>query len=126
MLGLKGGGHGTLEKIWNDLQQITQINFYALAVAFSVLVVIVGSKMLSKKIPGALIAVIGAIVLSWALDLKVHMHVLGDVPGGLPHIGLPNVEWSWDLIGKLVPSAFAMFVVILAQSQCHSLKHKNN
>ena len=120
MLGLKGGGHGTLEKIWNDLQQITQINVYALAVAFSVLVVIVGSKMLSKKIPGALIAVIGAIVLSWALDLKVHMHVLGDVPGGLPHIGLPDVEWSWDLIGKLVPTAFAMFVVILAQSAATS------
>ncbi len=26
MLGLKGGGHGTLEKIWNDLQQVEQVN----------------------------------------------------------------------------------------------------
>ena len=120
MLGLKGGGHGTLQKIWNDIQQIEQINFYALAVALSVLVVIVGSKKVSKKIPGALIAVIGAIVLSWALDLKEHVHVLGSVPSGLPHIGLPEVKWSWDLIGKLVPTAFAMFVVILAQSAATS------
>ena len=44
MLGLKGGGHGTLEKIWDDLQQIEQVNFYALAVALSVLVVIVGRR----------------------------------------------------------------------------------
>jgi MFS superfamily sulfate permease-like transporter len=120
MLGLQGGGHGTLAKIWNDLQQIGQVNFYALTVALSVLLVIVGSKRLSEKIPGALITVVGAIVVSWALDLKAHMHVLRDVPSGLPHIGLPAVQWSMDLIRKLGPIAFAMFVVILAQSAATS------
>ena len=82
--------------------------------------VIVGAKRISKKIPGALIAVIGAIALSWALDLGRHVPVLGAVPSGLPHIGLPQVEWSWDLIQGLVPTAFAMFVVILAQSAATS------
>ena len=101
MLGLKGGGHGTLQKIWNDIQQIDQVNLYALGTALAVLVVIVGSKKLSKKIPGALIAVIGAIIASWALNLGEHVHVLGAVPSGLPHIGLPEVKWSWELIGKL-------------------------
>jgi high affinity sulfate transporter 1 len=120
MLGLQGGGRGTLQKIWNDFQQIEQVNFYALTIALSVVVVIVGSKKVSKKIPGALIAVIGAIVAGWALDLKTHVHVLGAVPSGLPHIGLPEVKWSWELIGKLVPTAFAMFVVILAQSAATS------
>ncbi len=120
MLGLKGGGHGTLEKIWNDIQQIDQVNPVALAIALSVLVVLVGSKKVSKKIPGALIAVIGAIVVSRALDLKTHVHVLGAVPGGLPHIGLPQIQWKWELIEKLVPTAFAMFIVILAQSAATS------
>jgi len=120
MLGLRGGGHGTPQKIWNDIQQIWQVNFYALAIALTVLVVIVGSKSLSKKIPGALIAVIGAIAASWALGLGQQVHVLGAVPSGLPHIGLPDVNWSWDLIGRLVPTAFAMFVVILAQSAATS------
>jgi MFS superfamily sulfate permease-like transporter len=120
MLGLKGGGHGTLGNIWADLQQIDEVNFYALAIAIAVLVVIVGAKRISKKIPGALIAVVGAIALSWALDLGRHIHVLGAVPSGLPHIGLPQVAWSSELIGKLVPTAFAMFVVILAQSAATS------
>jgi len=120
MLGLKGGGHGTLGKIWTDIQQIDQVNAYALGIALAVLAVSIGSKMISKKIPGALIAVIGAIVASWALDLKAHVHVLGSVPSGLPHIGIPEVKWSWELIGKLVPTAFAMFVVILAQSAATS------
>jgi SulP family sulfate permease len=120
MLGLKGGGHGTPGKIWSDLQQLEQVNFHALAIAVAVLVVIVGSKRVSRKIPGALIAVIGAIALSWALDLGRMVHVLGSVPSGLPHIGLPQVPWSLELIGKLVPTAFAMFVVILAQSAATS------
>ncbi len=120
MLGLKGGGHGTVEKIWNDIRQLEDVNFYALATSLSVLVVIVAAKKVSKKIPGALIAVIGAIFVSWALGLKAHMHVLGTVPSGLPHIALPDIQWSWNLVQKLVPIAFAMFVVILAQSAATS------
>jgi high affinity sulfate transporter 1 len=120
MLGIEGGGHGTLGKIWTDLQQLRQINGYALATAVTVLVVILGAKRISGKIPGALIAVVGAICLSWALDLGQHLQVLGTVPGGLPQIALPQVAWSWALINQLVPTAFAMFVVILAQSAATS------
>ena len=99
MLGLKGGGHGTLDKIWTDIQQIEQVNYYALATALSVLVVLIGSKKISNKIPGGLIAVIGAIVVSWAIDLGQYVHVLGTVPSGLPHLGLPQVDWSMELFG---------------------------
>ena len=121
MLGLEAHGHGTLGKILANLQQIGETNFYALGIAAAVLALIVGLKKVSPKIPGALIAVIGAMVVSWALDLKSHgVHVLGAIPSGLPSIGLPHVDWSWDLIQKLLPIAFAMFVVILAQSAATS------
>jgi len=120
MLGLESGGHGTLSKMWNGFRQVSQVNAYAAAIALSVLVVIVGAKRVSKRIPGALIAVIGAIVLSSALDLGKYVRVLGSVPSGLPRIGLPRVTWSWNLIGILVPTAFSMFVVILAQSAATS------
>ncbi|HRD88191.1 MAG TPA: SulP family inorganic anion transporter [Accumulibacter sp.] len=121
MLGLEAGGHGTIGKVIADLQHIGETNFYALAVAIAVLVLIVGLKKISHKIPGALLAVIGALVVSWAMDLEAHgVHVLGTIPSGLPTIGLPHVDWSWDLIQKLLPIAFAMFVVILAQSAATS------
>jgi high affinity sulfate transporter 1 len=120
MLGLHGGGHGTLVKIWNDFRQISQVNAYAAAIALSVLLVIVGARRVSRKIPGALIAVIGAIALSRALDLGKHLPLLGMVPSGLPHIGLPLMTWHWDLMAKLAPTAFSMFVVILAQSAATS------
>ena len=121
MLGLEGSGHGTLGKIVADLQHIGETNFYALAVAAAVLGMILGLKKLSPKIPGSLLAVIGAMVVSWAMDLQSHgVHVLGAIPSGLPTLGLPHVDWSWDLIQKLLPVAFAMFVVILAQSAATS------
>src|SRR5208283_4057679 len=120
MLGLKGGGHGTLGQFWTNLQQLGQANRYELTIALSVLAVIVGLKMVSKKIPGALIAAIGALVVSWALGLDKQVHVIGTVPSGLPHLGLPAVEWSWPLIARLIPTAFALFVVILAQSAATS------
>jgi SulP family sulfate permease len=121
MLGLEAYGHGTLGKIAADLQHVDETNFYALGIAVAVLVLIVGLKRISHKIPGALIAVIGALIVSWALDLKSHgVQVLGAIPSGLPGIGFPQVNWSWDLIQKLLPIAFAMFVVILAQSAATS------
>jgi len=120
MLGLEGGGHPTLVRMWNDLGQIDQVNFYALTLALCVIVVIAATKWFSEKIPGALIAVIGAIAPSWALGLDKHVHILGTVPNGLPHIGLPPIPLRWDLIEKLAPTAFSMFVVILAQSAATS------
>ncbi|MGW8313578.1 MAG: SulP family inorganic anion transporter [Desulfuromonadales bacterium] len=120
MLGLKGGRHGPFFQVWSDLQQIDQVNGYALAVSLSVLVVIIGSKKISKKIPGALIAVVSATAISWALDFGQHLPVLGVIPSGLPRIRIPDIEWQLDLINKLVPTAFAMFVVILAQSAATS------
>jgi len=116
MLGLKGGGHGTLGKLWNNLQQLGQVNRYELTIALTVLVVIVGLKKVSNKIPGALIAAIGALVASWAFGLDKQVHVIGAVPSGLPLLGLPEVDWNWQVITTLIPTAFAMFVVILAQS----------
>lgn len=121
MLGLPGGGHGTVRKLITAQQQIGQTNVTTLMVSAAVLVVIVGSRMISKKIPGALIAVIGAIVVSWALKLESSgVSVLGAIPSGLPRIGLPSVALNWAVAQDLLPTAFVMFVVILAQSAATS------
>jgi MFS superfamily sulfate permease-like transporter len=121
MLDLPIGERGTINKLVSTLRDIGQTNFTSLMVAVSVLVVIIGSRKISKKIPGALIAVIGAIFASWALNLESYgVHVLGAVPSGLPEIGLPDVAIDIKLIEKLAPTAFAMFVVILAQSAATS------
>jgi sulfate permease, SulP family len=121
LLGIEGGGHGTVATLTHVMQNVNQISGTALAVAAAVLVLIVGCRRISGRIPGPLIAVIGAIIVSWALDLQSFgVSVLGAIPSGLPEVGLPSVDWSWNLISKLLPTAFSIFVVILAQSAATS------
>jgi high affinity sulfate transporter 1 len=119
MLGVAGGTGRTLQKFWQTLKEIPQTSVATLAVALGVLAVILGAKMISKKIPGALIAVIGAIALSYAFDWSAHgIAVLGTVPSGLPKFGIPDVTWSQ--VTKLLGTSFSIFLVILAQSAATS------
>ncbi|WP_291982772.1 SulP family inorganic anion transporter [Candidatus Accumulibacter sp. ACC005] len=120
LLGLPRISNHPLAQIVHDAQSIGQTNPYALAMALAVLAVILGSKKVSEKIPGGLVAVIGAIAVSWALGIDAHLATLGAVPSGLPTLGLPQVDWSWPLLWKLAPIALACFVVILSQSAATS------
>jgi MFS superfamily sulfate permease-like transporter len=64
---------------------------------------------------------VGAILASWAFNLQAYgVPVLGPVPSGLPRLGLPHVPWSLGLVERLLPTAIAMMVVILAQSAATS------
>jgi sulfate permease, SulP family len=129
MLGLPGGGHGMVSKLSTDIRQIGETNLASMAISMVVLIVVVGSRKVSKIIPGALIAVVGAIVASWALNLRSYgVDLVGAVPSGLPKIRLPENIGNWDLILGLMPTAFAMFVVIVAQSaataRAYATSHK--
>jgi high affinity sulfate transporter 1 len=120
MFGVASGTGGTVRKFLGTLGNLGDTSVATLAVSLSVIIiVIVGGRLISHKFPGALIAVIGSIVVSWGWNLVSHgVSTLGAVPGGLPGFGLPDV--SWGQVWPLVTTAFAMFVVILAQSAATS------
>ena len=119
MLGVPGGSTGgTVEKFIGTLGQISQTSLTTLAVSLSVLGVIAILKVIDRRVPGALIAVIGAIWASSAFDLQAHgVAVLGSVPSGLPSFGVPS---GWNLWATLLPTAGSLFLVILAQSAATS------
>jgi SulP family sulfate permease len=109
----------TIGKLISMLGDLGDISWATAAVSAGVIVTILGMKFVTGKIPGALIAVIGSIVISWHWDLATHgVAVLGTVPGGLPKIGLPAVEWS-D-VPVLMGTAVSIFVLVLAQSTATS------
>lgn len=119
MLGVAGGQTGgTVEKFFGTLGQISDTSMTTLAVSVSVLAVILILRMVDRRIPGALVAVIGAIWASYALDLQAHgVAVLGTVPSGLPSLGIPS---GWSAWSTLLPTAGSLFLVILAQSAATS------
>ena len=109
----------TVAKLWSTLENIGDISWTTVAVSAGVLAVIVGGKAISPKIPGALIAVLGSMLISWVWDLSDHgVSTLGPVPGGLPSIGFPSVPWS-D-VPELSATAISIFVLIVAQSAATS------
>ncbi|HET9724765.1 MAG TPA: SulP family inorganic anion transporter [Actinomycetota bacterium] len=111
---------GTLIKLWDTLTEIDQTSLATLAVSLSVLATLIVFERWIKAIPGGLVAVVGAIAVSWALDLQDHgVSILGPVPSGLPHLGLPSGV-GWSDVTALLATAVSMFLVILAQSAATS------
>ena len=121
MFGVPGGSDGgPIQEFIETLSQIpSQASWTTAAVSASVFIVILGLKAISPKIPGALIAVVGAIAVSWIWDLQAHgVAVLGKVPSGLPSFGIP--DYGWDDLSTIIATAASIFLVVLAQSAATS------
>ena len=119
MFGIPKQSGGTIQKFVATLGDLSASNGPTILVSAAVIVVILGSKAISPRIPGALIAVVGAIVVSWQLDLAADgVSTLGVVPSGLPNFGFPSVTWSQFV--SLIGTGGAIFIVVLAQSAATS------
>jgi sulfate permease, SulP family len=119
MLGVSDGSGGTIRKFFTALGNIPDASGATVLTSAGVIGTIVLFKVVDKRIPGALIAVIGSIAVSWGFDLASHgVAQLGKVPGGLPDVSWPTVPFG-D-VPQLVATAISIFVVILAQSAATS------
>jgi len=120
VLGVGDGSGTTLQKFWTSLQNIPGTSVATLAVSIAVWVIILGSARIDKKIPGALMAVVGMILVSKLGLLPSTVTLLGSVPGGLPPIALPQGVMTETNIVALLPTVFSCFIIILAQSAATS------
>ena len=119
LFGIPKSGSGPIQQVVNTFEDWSQVSWTTFAVSLSVIAVIVIGGRFVKRVPWALIAVIGAIVASYALDLSAHgVSTLGTVPSGLPSLTWPGIP-SGDFV-KLVGTAVSIFVVVLAQSAATS------
>ena len=111
---------GTLIKFWDTLKEIGDTSGATLAVTVAVLATLIVFERWIKMIPGGLVAVVGAIAVSWIFDLDTHgVSTLGKVPSGLPHVGFPKGV-SWTEATELMATAVSIFLVVLAQSAATS------
>ena len=119
MLGVTAAGQQTLPKLLGTVRALPHAHPADVAVSIGVIVIVVAARLITRRIPGPLIAVIVAISVSWALDLASHgVAVVGNVPRGLPSLGLPAL--GRHDAAALLGAAASMFVVILAQSAATS------
>ncbi len=115
MLGITATSSHTLVRFGQTVAALPQAHPATAVTAAAVIGVMLAARRLAPKVPGALIAVLGAIIVSWLAGLAGHgVAVLGPVPRGLPRLAVPALNRR-DATALLGPAA-SMFVVILAQS----------
>ena len=119
MLGITVANTSTTARLVDIARELPQARPADLAVSAGVMAVVLAARAVNPRIPGLLIAVIAAIIVSRAVDLAAHgVAVLGHLPRGLPHLGLPAL--GWHDAAALIGTAVSLFVVILAQSAATS------
>jgi len=80
MLGISKGTGNWFEQQWYTLTHLTDLNGWTVVFAAGTLVIIVGCKLISPKIPGAVIAVVLSIILSNVFDASAYgVAVIGPV-----------------------------------------------
>ena len=119
LVGLPKAGHGALEQIASALSRMGSAHLATAAISAAVLAVIVGIAQFAPRLPGALIAVIGAIAASAIFNLHARgIATIGSVPGGLPSLALPAAHVNEFRL--VLTCAASCFLVIVAQSAATS------
>jgi high affinity sulfate transporter 1 len=116
LLGMPGGGQGLVGELGALGQGLLEgrLNPAAAVVGLACLVVILAFKRWAPRVPGVLLAVVGATVAAAFLDLAaVHgVEVVGALPQGLPTPALPQV--SLAELTTLLPAALAVALISFA------------
>jgi len=119
MLGITVNSRRTVLQLKEIVTQLPAIHWPTFAIAVAVVVAILIFKQIRPRWPAALVAVVGSIAASAALNFAGHgISVIGPVQGGLPRLSFPAVGW-FQMI-DLLQVAASCFVIIVAQSAATS------
>jgi high affinity sulfate transporter 1 len=117
LLGFSIDSHGPLRSLWDigSAAQVGRTNWTAFTVGAATLAVILLLKG-RPRVPGILLAVVGATVAVGALDLAAHagVSVLGTLPQGLPGFAIPWITHA-DIQPVLI-GGFAIALVSFADT----------
>jgi SulP family sulfate permease len=113
LLGLSIEARNPLPQLWEVVRELGGVSGLTLALAAVALSALLGLRFVMPRLPAALVVVVAAIGLSWALDLQAHgVAVVGAIPAGLPSFDVPTPALK-DVV-HLVPAAVGIFLVSFA------------
>jgi high affinity sulfate transporter 1 len=110
LFGFKGGEGSFWARMGYFLSHLSETNWASFAIGAAALAVLVLGKVFLKNKPVALFVVVAGIALAALTGLDARgVKLLGEVPQGLPPIGIPSVHW--DDLNELLPLAIACFML---------------
>jgi high affinity sulfate transporter 1 len=110
LLGLSGAPSSFFGKIIFILQNLSEINIYALVLGIGALLLFFALEHKFPRLPGSLIVVILSIILVWLTGLEEYgVEIVGTIPQGLPELGIP--VFSLGDAAVVFPLAIGLFVL---------------
>jgi len=115
LLGIVPGKGHAYQQLWHILRYAGEANFWTVAVGLAALAVLIAVDRWLPRIPGALVVLVGGIAVSRAFELhSLGVHIVGQIPAGLPRPGLPVLTWAEWL--QAAPAAVGLVLVLFAES----------
>jgi SulP family sulfate permease len=107
------GVPGLIQSMWPHLGEV---NPRAVMVGVGVVAIVVAVRMISKLLPGALLAVVAAATLVWLLNWKADhvVPLIQEIPRGFPEFQVPWVNWK--MAEELFGGALALAVIGMLES----------
>ena len=91
------------------LEGLDELSVATLATGIVALLALFGLRRLSRRLPGPLIVVVVAIIVSSVADLSAHgVATLGSIPSGLPSFEIPRPQLA-DVVDLLLPALGILF-----------------
>jgi sulfate permease, SulP family len=119
MLGVPVSSRRTVLQLAEVVRRLPEVHLPTLAVSAVVVALLLLFRRFMPRVPGPLMAVVGAMVASTLWNFRGHgIAVIGSVAGGLPRLGIPAVGWR-DLPPLLSVSA-SCCIMIITQSAATS------
>ena len=110
-------GANSWRKFGNWIDGLGESSGATLVVGLVSLVVIVGLRFASSKIPGPLVLVVGGLVASVAFDFEGRgIALVGDVPSGLVAPDLPSVGFVIENFATIGPAALGLLLIGFSQT----------
>ncbi|MGH3295454.1 MAG: SulP family inorganic anion transporter [Trebonia sp.] len=117
LTGTKTTGSNPIRELWSWFGTLGDTHLLTLAVGAASLVVVFGVRAISPRIPGALVLVIGGLLVSWLFDLGAHgVALVGEVPRGLPTPRVPPVHLLSDHASTIALAAVALVLIGFSQT----------
>ena len=108
LLGIEVSGENSFEKLWDVLSQLGEWNQPTVVVGFVSLALLFLLERFVEKLPAAL-AVVALGILYIRLADPSEVAIVGDIPQGLPAVGIP--DFTSSQVGGLVAGGLAVALV---------------
>jgi high affinity sulfate transporter 1 len=114
-IGIAAGKGPAYRQLLHTVRHLLDANLWTLMVGVVALAVLFLVDRFLPRIPGALAVLVGGIAASSLLGLHEHgVHIVGDIPAGLPLPGFPMLSWADWL--EVAPASAGLALVIFAES----------